>query len=217
MSNAISIRHLMLVEDDDLLAEQTARALGRHGIQVHVAHSREQALLVIAELNAQGTPPDGAILDQNLGNDNGLDLIEPIRQQFPRCRVILLTGYGSIAAAVAATHRGAHNYLTKPASANDILQSLNADPASQTLPLPNSPPSLQRLEWEHIQRTLDAHNGNISRAAEALGIHRRTLQRRLKKRPSASDYLRDSQREAPQEKQTEQHVSPTANKPTPQG
>ena len=133
MSNAISIRHLMLVEDDDLLAEQTARALGRHGIQVHVAHSREQALLVIAELNAQGTPPDGAILDQNLGNDNGLDLIEPIRQQFPRCRVILLTGYGSIAAAVAATHRGAHNYLTKPASANDILQSLNADPASQTL------------------------------------------------------------------------------------
>jgi two-component system response regulator RegA len=107
--------------------------------------------------------------------------------------------------------------LTKPASANDILQSLNADPASQTLPLPDSPPSLQRLEWEHIQRTLDAHNGNISRAAEALGIHRRTLQRRLKKRPSASDYLRDSQREAPQEKQTEQHVSPTANKPTPQG
>ena len=76
MSNAISIRHLMLVEDDDLLAEQTARALGRHGIQVHVAHSREQALLVIAELNAQGTPPDGAILDQNLGNDNGLDLID---------------------------------------------------------------------------------------------------------------------------------------------
>lgn len=200
MNNASLSRQLLLVEDDDLLAEQTARALSRHGAQVHVAHDREQALQLIAQLTAQDTPLDGAILDQNLGSDNGLDLIEPIRQQFPLCRVILLTGYGSIAAAVAATHRGAHNYLTKPTGANDILQALDADPASQALPLPDSPPSLQRLEWEHIQRTLDAHGGNISRAADALGIHRRTLQRRLKKRPSASDYSRDNQRENPHHK-----------------
>ncbi|MED5388546.1 MAG: SAM-dependent methyltransferase, partial [Pseudomonadota bacterium] len=96
-----------------------------------------------------------------------------------------------ITAAVAATHRGARNYLTKPASATDILQALEADPANPSLPLPATPPSLQRLEWEHIQRTLDAHDGNISRAADALGIHRRTLQRRLKKRPSPSAYERD--------------------------
>ena len=90
MNNASLSRQLLLVEDDDLLAEQTARALSRHGAQVHVAHDREQALQLIAQLTAQDTPLDGAILDQNLGNDNGLDLIEPIRQQFPLCRVCLL-------------------------------------------------------------------------------------------------------------------------------
>lgn len=183
----MSERQLLLVEDDEQLAKQTARALEHRGNRVAVAHNVEQTLTQLASLPGL----EGAILDQNLGNDNGLDLIEPILKQFPDCRVILLTGYGSITAAVAATHRGARNYLTKPASPADILLALDADPANPTLPLPVSPPSLQRLEWEHIQRTLDAHDGNISRAADALGIHRRTLQRRLKKRPTASDYQRD--------------------------
>jgi len=183
----MSERQLLLVEDDEQLARQTARALEHRGNRVSVAHNAEQALAQLADL----TDLDGAILDQNLGNDNGLDLIEPILKHFPDCRVILLTGYGSISAAVAATHRGARNYLSKPASPADILLALDADPANPTLPLPATPPSLQRLEWEHIQRTLDAHDGNISRAADALGIHRRTLQRRLKKRPTASDYQRD--------------------------
>lgn len=179
--------HLLLVEDDELLAEQTARALGRRVANIDVAHDASSALKHINSLSQL----DAAILDQNLGQDNGLDLIAPIRERFPRCKVLLLTGYGSIAAAVAATHRGAHNYLTKPASATDILDALQADPASLGTALPETPPSLQRLEWEHIQRTLDAHDGNISRAADALGIHRRTLQRRLKKRPSASEYQRE--------------------------
>ncbi|MCK0155495.1 response regulator [Alcanivorax sp. S6407] len=178
---------LLLVEDDELLAEQTARALGYRGATVQVAHDAASALALLQQMETL----DAAILDQNLGEDNGLDLISPIREQFPPCKVLLLTGYGSIAAAVAATHRGAHNYLTKPASADEILDALNADPASLGSPLPATPPSLQRLEWEHIQRTLDAHDGNISRAADALGIHRRTLQRRLKKRPSASEYQRE--------------------------
>ncbi len=183
----MTVRQLLLVEDDEQLAEQTARALEHRGNRVAVAHNAEQALALLARL------PDlaGAILDQNLGSDNGLDLIVPILEHFPDCRIILLTGYGSITAAVAATHRGARNYLTKPASPADILQALDTDPANPALPLPATPPSLQRLEWEHIQRTLDAHDGNISRAADALGIHRRTLQRRLKKRPTASDYQRD--------------------------
>ena len=179
--------HFLLVEDDDLLAEQTARALGQRGVRVTVAHQADDALNALHQCQSL----DGAILDQNLGRDNGLELITPILERFPDCRVLLLTGYGSIAAAVAATHRGAHNYLTKPASASEILDAMAADPAEQTLPLPATPPSLQRLEWEHIQRTLDAHDGNISRAADALGIHRRTLQRRLKKRPSASQYARE--------------------------
>lgn len=184
MSNKLE---LLLVEDDSLLAEQTSRALARRDITVHVAHDSASALGLLAGLEQL----DAAVLDQNLGPDNGLDLIMPIRERFPHCKVLLLTGYGSIAAAVAATHRGAHNYLTKPASASDILDALEADPASLGNSLPATPPSLQRLEWEHIQRTLDAHDGNISRAADALGIHRRTLQRRLKKRPSASEYQRD--------------------------
>lgn len=183
----MSERQLLLVEDDEPLAKQTARALELRGSRVAVAHNAEQALAALSGLDHL----DGAILDQNLGNDNGLDLIEPVLAHFPDCRVILLTGYGSITAAVAATHRGARNYLTKPANPADILLALDADPTNPTLPLPATPPSLQRLEWEHIQRTLDAHDGNISRAADALGIHRRTLQRRLKKRPTASDYQRD--------------------------
>ncbi|MAX55135.1 MAG: hypothetical protein CL537_06425 [Alcanivoracaceae bacterium] len=179
--------NLLLVEDDELLAEQTRQALSRHGVQVTVAHNGPATLAVLQQLNQL----DAAVLDQNLGPDNGLDLIAPILERFPGCRVLLLTGYGSIAAAVAATHRGAHNYLTKPATPRDILEALAADPSSLAPALPQTPPSLQRLEWEHIQRTLDAHDGNISRAADALGIHRRTLQRRLKKRPSASEYQRE--------------------------
>ena len=179
--------HLLLVEDDELLAEQTRQALNRHGMHVTVTHDAGTTLVQLQQLARL----DAAVLDQNLGPDNGLDLISPILERFPQCRVLLLTGYGSIAAAVAATHRGAHNYLTKPATPADILDALAADPASLSPALPQTPPSLQRLEWEHIQRTLEAHDGNISRAADALGIHRRTLQRRLKKRPSASEYQRE--------------------------
>lgn len=181
------INRLLLVEDDTLLAEQTAQALTYRGVQVEQAHSFNQARQQLETI----TTLDAAVVDQNLGKESGLDLIAPLLHHFPDCRVLLLTGYGSITAAVAATHRGAHNYLTKPASADNILHSLTTDPTTTTRALPDAPPSLQRLEWEHIQRTLDAHGGNISRTADALGIHRRTLQRRLKKRPSASDYRRD--------------------------
>ncbi|MBL7249998.1 response regulator transcription factor [Alloalcanivorax marinus] len=177
---------LLLLEDDDLLANQTRRALARHGCETHWAADLEQARRLLDALPTL----DAAVLDQNLGTDNGLDLITPLLDRFPDCRVIVLTGYGSIAAAVAATRRGAHNYLTKPASVGDILDALERDP-SDLDSLPDAPPSLQRLEWEHIQRVLDAHQGNISRAAQALGIHRRTLQRRLKKRPSPTHFQRD--------------------------
>lgn len=177
---------LLLLEDDDALARQTERALTRFSVQVYRAADLAGARALLAGLPSL----DAAVLDQNLDNDNGLDLIAPLLEQFPQCRVLVLTGYGSIAAAVAATRRGAHNYLTKPASVEEILRALREDP-SQLDSLPDSPPSLQRLEWEHIQRVLDAHDGNISRAADALGIHRRTLQRRLKKRPSPSHFQRD--------------------------
>lgn len=177
---------LLLLEDDDALARQTERALARFEVRVYRAADLAGGHALIDALPAL----DAAVLDQNLEGDNGLDLIVPLLARFPACRVLVLTGYGSIAAAVAATRRGAHNYLTKPAGVEDILRALDEDPAALDS-LPDSPPSLQRLEWEHIQRVLEAHGGNISRAADALGIHRRTLQRRLKKRPSPSHFQRD--------------------------
>jgi two-component system response regulator RegA len=177
---------LLLLEDDDALRLHLGNRLCKQGYNVIRCASLAQANQVLR--SAQRI--DTAILDQNVGQDNGLDLIEPLLARFPSCRILVLTGYGSIPAAVAATRRGAHNYLTKPASLGDILQALLEDPT--TMPeLPDAPPSLERLEWEHIQRVLEEHQGNVSAAARTLGIHRRTLQRRLKKRPSASEYHRD--------------------------
>ncbi|MCK0538186.1 response regulator transcription factor [Alcanivorax quisquiliarum] len=183
----MSTPQMLIIEDDDALRDQLQRALGSRGWLCHAENSVASGLTRLATLSQL----DAALLDLNLGADNGLALIEPILARFPRCRVLILTGYGSIPSAVAATRRGAHNYLTKPASLADILAALDQDTAQQTPDLPDAPPSLERLEWEHIQRVLDEHEGNISAAARVLGIHRRTLQRRLKKRPSPSDYARD--------------------------
>lgn len=180
-------RRLLLLEDDDALRTHLCRRLEQHDFEVHPCATVEQALTTL-----QTGVMACAVLDQNVDDRNGLDLIEPLMAQNSQCRIVILTGYGSIPAAVAATRRGARNYLIKPASLKDILQALEEDADEGALPpLPDAPPSLERLEWEHIQRVLDDHDGNVSAAARTLGIHRRTLQRRLKKRPSASDYDRD--------------------------
>lgn len=177
---------VLLLEDDDLLRRHLAERLIRSEYHVSSAANLAEAHRLLDTLSTL----DAAILDQNVGTDNGLDFIEPLLKRFPDCRIVMLTGYGSIPAAVAATRRGAWNYLTKPASLQDILTALSGhNEPSPTLP--DAPPSLERLEWEHIQRVLDEHNGNISMAARVLGIHRRTLQRRLKKRPAARDFERD--------------------------
>ncbi|MBZ2189877.1 response regulator [Alcanivorax sp. JB21] len=181
-------QQILVVEDDDALRTQLQRVLTRRDHDVVIASCAEECRAVLATRSA---PLDAAILDLNLGDDNGLDLIEPVLAHSPKCRILMLTGYGSIPTAVAATRRGAHNYLTKPASLDEILGALSANPDTETPSLPSAPPSLERLEWEHIQRVLEEHEGNISAAARTLGIHRRTLQRRLKKRPSADDYSRD--------------------------
>lgn len=179
--------HLLILEDDDALRAQLARRLARD-YAVTAAASLAEALQTLETM----TQLDAALLDQNVAGDSGLDLITPLLQRFPHCRVVMHTGYGSIPAAVAATRKGAADYLTKPATLKQILAALQGE-HSDPLPtlLPDAPPSLERLEWEHIQRILEEHDGNISAAARTLGIHRRTLQRRLKKRPSASEYARD--------------------------
>ena len=184
------MKTLLLVEDDALLREQLSQRLQRGGYCVCACASNIEALTALKQYPVV----HAALLDQNVGNDNGLHLIAPLRRHSPDCRVVILTGYGSIPAAVSATREGACNYLTKPATISDILRALADDPAIADPPLPDSPPSLERLEWEHIQQVLDHHQGNISATARALGIDRRTLQRRLKKRPSASHFRRDQRR-----------------------
>lgn len=179
---------LLIVEDDEALREQLSRRLTQQGFTVSAAATVEHALAIIETLTAL----DAALLDQNIDTDNGLDLIAPIAEKFSQCRIVMHTGYGSIPAAVAATKRGAADYLTKPATLEYITHALLGSQSVQPAqPLPSTPPSLERFEWEHIQRVLNSHDGNVSAAARTLGIHRRTLQRRLKKRPSASQYERD--------------------------
>ena len=185
------IRSILVVEDDEILRSQLARMLGARGLEVTEASGIEACKKQLAHL----PPQDAALLDLNLNDDNGLQLIEPVLAHSPACRILVLTGYASIPTAVTATRLGAHNYLTKPAGIDQILHALEGETDDHLPALPEAPPSLERLEWEHIQRVLDDNDGNISAAARVLGIHRRTLQRRLKKRPSAADFHRD--RESP--------------------
>lgn len=181
--------HLLLLDDDRLFCEQLARRLEKAGFSVHSYHSAEafrDALDALPTLHS-------AVVDMRIGEDNGLDLIAPLRTAQPRARIIMLTGYGSIPTAVEATRRGADDYLLKPVDLNDLLVKLRpAESASSETPaLPDAPPSLARLEWDYIQRILLENDGNVSATARQLGIDRRTLQRRLQKRPAASDYNRD--------------------------
>ena len=177
---------LLIIEDDDILRQQLARALRPHAGEVHQCASVPACRQMLPDL----PPLDAVLLDLNLGEDNGLELIPVLLDHSPRCRILVLTGYGSIPTAVSATRLGAWNYLTKPASAGEILAALSEGDHA-IAELPEQPPSLHRLEWEYIQRVLAEHDGNVSAAARTLGIHRRTLQRRLRKRPSPADYDRD--------------------------
>lgn len=174
-------RNLLLAEDDAVFAKTLARALGRRGFAVAVAADANTALET-----AQAQHPRYAVVDLKLGVDNGLDLIPQLRQAVPGMKILLLTGYASIATAVEAIKRGAHDYLAKPVDADAVAGALLGEgdtTAAAALEVPETPLRLRRLEWEHIQRTLAECDGNISETARQLGMHRRTLQRRLHKRP----------------------------------
>ena len=127
--------------------------------------------------------PDYAVLDLKMEGDSGLVLLPKLLELDPEMRVLILTGYSSIATAVEAIKRGACNYLCKPADADDVLAALLSQHADLDSLVPENPMSVDRLQWEHIQRVLSEHDGNISATARALGMHRRTLQRKLQKRP----------------------------------
>ena len=177
-------RGVLVVDDDERFAMTQATALARRGYAAHVAHNAAAALAT-----ASTKEPEAAIVDLRLGADDGLALIEPLRRAHPKMRIVVLTGYASIATAVKAIKLGADDYLAKPVTASAVaavLERGGREPPSAELAAAQEPMSTRRLEWEHIQRVLAEHDGNISATARTLRMHRRTLQRKLAKRPLQS-------------------------------
>ncbi|WP_374708173.1 response regulator transcription factor [Salinicola avicenniae] len=169
---------LLIVDDDEQFCFVMERAMRRRGYDVVVAHTQEEALNAAREM-----PPVLATLDLKLESDSGLKILPALLDIAPDCHVVVLTGYSSIATAVEAIKLGAVNYLCKPADADEILAALERESGDADVEIADNPPSVNRVTWEHIQKVLQEHDGNISATARALGMHRRTLQRKLQKRP----------------------------------
>lgn len=178
----ISRELILVVDDDERLRERLARALEKRGFDVATAESGEHALKV-----ADKRAPDYAVVDLRMEGMSGLELVRLLKERFPNCVIVVLTGYGSIATAVDAVKLGATHYLPKPADADDILAAFErAELPPNTAPdFEHEVPSLARAEWEHINRVLADCDGNISKAARLLGLHRRSLQRKLSKFPTS--------------------------------
>lgn len=177
----------LIVDDDTVFTGILARALKRQGIESLIAHTPVDALTLLSEALIK---PNYAIIDLNIGEDSGLDLIPKLLSYGPQLKIIVLTGYSSIATTVEAMKLGAVNYLCKPASIDEIMRAFvdrNDNSMQQKENKSESKrPSVERLEWEYIQKTLAENDGNISATARTLGMHRRTLQRKLQKKPVRS-------------------------------
>ena len=176
-------RSILIVDDDDVLRPRLARAFAARGLDARAAADGEEALA-----STRGWAPDLAVVDLRMPGRSGLEVLRELLAAHPATRVLILTGYASVSTAVDAMRLGAVGYLPKPADADDVLAAFaraEAPPlAAATDDLPA--PSLARAEWEHIDRVLTECGGNISQAARRLGIHRRTLQRKLGKDPPRS-------------------------------
>jgi two-component system, response regulator RegA len=172
---------LMVVDDDVVFNRVLGRALAARGFAVESATSLDQAMALLAR--PATAPPDYAVVDLNLAGSSGLKLISALRAANDDCRILMLTGYASIATAVDAIKLGASQYLAKPVDTDTICKALIEDDEPDDEATPDETLSVSRLEWEHIQRVLTEHAGNISATARALKMHRRTLQRKLLKRP----------------------------------
>lgn len=177
---------LLVVDDDDVLRERLVRAFRDRGYDAVGVPDGDRALVLAA-----ADPPEFALVDLRMPGRPGLEVVRELIALDPATRVVVLTGYGSIATAVEAIRLGAKHYLTKPADADEILRALQGETAPLSLDGGAAPhasaeletPSLARTEWEHIQRVLTDVNGNVSEAARRLGLHRRSLQRKLVKYP----------------------------------
>ncbi|QNM96500.1 response regulator transcription factor [Chitinimonas koreensis] len=180
------MKTVLIVDDDAMLAAVLARAFGRRGWQAELAHDAAGALAA-----ARRQPPSHAVIDLKLGADSGLRLIAELKALAPACRIVMLTGYASIATAIEAIKLGAVHYLAKPAAVDEIIAAFDKVDGDAAATVEAQPLSVERLEWEHIQKVLAEHGGNISATARALNMHRRTLQRKLLKRPSPNPPERD--------------------------
>ena len=167
---------LLIVDDDGPFLRRLARAMEGRGFAVEVAESVAEGIA-----KSRLRPPKYAVVDLRLGDGNGLDVIEAIRQQREDTKAIVLTGYGNIATAVTAVKLGALDYLAKPADADDVFHALTQRPGEKA-DVPENPMSADRVRWEHIQRVYEMCERNVSETARRLNMHRRTLQRILAKR-----------------------------------
>lgn len=168
----------LIIDDDATFTRVLARAITKRGLDVKVARSAEDALEVI-----KSWLPDLVSLDLKMNGASGLTAIQPLKLANPAVRIVILTGYASITTAVEAIKLGATQYLPKPVNADDILHALEHSDADEEMDISNQPMSVNRLEWEHIQKVLSENDGNVSATARALDMHRRTLQRKLAKHP----------------------------------
>lgn len=180
-SDPVETAHsLLIVDDDEILRERLARAFRSRGLDVRTADGYESAMAA-----ARADSPELAVVDLRMPDRSGLELVRDLKAIDPGTRIVVLTGYGSVATAVEAIRLGASNYLPKPADADDVMDAFARSEAPPLTPGPgdHQVPSLARAEWEHINRVLTDCAGNISEAARRLSIHRRTLQRKLQKYP----------------------------------
>lgn len=169
-------KSLLVIDDDAPLRTRLGRALEQRGFEVTLAGSVSEALAAV-----RAKPPAFAVVDLKLDDGSGLKAVEAVRAARPEARVVMLTGYGNIATAVAAVKAGAVDYLAKPADADDVMNALLAQAGQNPNP-PEKPMSADRVRWEHIQRVYELCNHNVSETARRLSMHRRTLQRILAKR-----------------------------------
>ena len=167
---------LLIVDDDTAFRTRLARAMEKRGFAPVMAESVAEGLSV-----CRSNPTAFAVVDLRLEDGNGLDVVEALREARPDARIIVLTGYGAIATAVAAVKIGAVDYLSKPADANDVERALLSTGEDKPAP-PENPMSADRVRWEHIQRVFELCDRNVSETARRLNMHRRTLQRILAKR-----------------------------------
>ncbi len=169
---------LLLVDDDITFCSVLKPALEKRNFQVNIAYDVKTGIAI-----AEQTEPEYAVIDLRIGHDSGLELVKKLISLDGNTQIVMLTGFASIATAVEAIKLGAIHYLTKPANADEIVNALHKNEGDASVAINDAPLSVKRLEWEHLQTVLMQHEGNISAAARALNMHRRTLQRKLEKRP----------------------------------